>query len=50
MIHSCTCKHDFQDEKYGKNQRVFNRMKGNTITEFKYRCTICLKEIIIPNK
>jgi hypothetical protein len=45
MIALCTCKHEFQDEKYGKGLRVFNRCgkeeKGRA------RCTACLREIDI---
>ena len=31
----CACKHDYQDEKYGKNQRVHNPTKKG------HRCTVC---------
>jgi len=35
MINHCTCEHDYQDKKYGKNKRVWNpTMKGA-------RCTVC---------
>lgn len=39
-IKSCTCKHEFQDETYGKSMRVFNFVdsinpKGG------WRCTVC---------
>ncbi len=34
-IIKCKCKHDYQDEKYGKGNRVHNpTVKG-------YRCTVC---------
>ena len=34
-IMKCSCKHEFQDEKYGKGHRLFNPAgKG-------YRCTVC---------
>ena len=40
IIKECTCSHAYQDEKYGKNQRCFNKtLKG-------YRCTVCSKEKI----
>ena len=42
-IMQCTCKHEFQDEKYGKNRRVFNKTE-KTPGEV-WRCTICGKEI-----
>jgi hypothetical protein len=40
MILACTCKHAFQDEQYGKGQRVHNwaRKVG---TSGAWRCTIC---------
>ncbi len=39
MISDCNCKSEFQDKTYGKNKRIFNKMKNN-----KYRCTVCSKE------
>ncbi len=37
MIKDCACSHEYQDQKYGKNKRVFNEgMK-------QYRCTVCGK-------
>jgi len=48
MILSCTCKHQFQDEKYGKQNRVMcPTMKGYDQTAKSYttfRCTVCSKE------
>ena len=39
-IAKCTCNHEFQDKKYGKNNRVFNYcVKGD-----KWRCTVCKRE------
>lgn len=35
----CTCKNEYQDKKYGKQQRVFNEaIKG-------WRCTVCEKVV-----
>lgn len=43
-IFACTCKSDFQDELYGKGNRLFNpKGKGEKIDG--YRCTVCGKEI-----
>ena len=42
-IFSCSCVQNFQDTRYGKNNRVFN----STMTEDKWRCTICLFEKIV---
>ncbi len=36
-ILKCTCKHDFQDKRYGKGKRVFNVSTKNN----DYRCTVC---------
>lgn len=35
----CTCKHEYQDKKYGKGLRVANNTKLET-----WRCTVCGKE------
>lgn len=42
-ISSCTCKNEFQDKRYGKNNRVFNE----TAKENLYRCTVCGKDKMI---
>ncbi len=37
----CTCKHSYQDKRYGKARRVFNSSeKDNKV----YYCTVCAKE------
>jgi hypothetical protein len=39
-VMKCTCEHAYQDEKYGKKQRLHNKKaekKG-------YRCTVCATE------
>ncbi len=40
MIKKCTCKHEYQDKKYGQNNRVHNicAKDKNAVT---YRCTVC---------
>ena len=43
MIKNCTCKHDYQDEKYGKGRRVFNQLAKATGAQ-EYRCTVCEKK------
>lgn len=35
MILRCFCEHEFQDKKYGKKLRVFNKARDG------YRCTVC---------
>lgn len=43
MIHTCTCKHPYQDRKHGKQKRVFNYMgkdKEGKTTGIA-RCTVC---------
>lgn len=38
-IIECTCRHSFQDERYGSGKRLHNRMEGKDI--IKHRCTVC---------
>ena len=38
----CTCKHEFQDKKYGKGMRLANQ--GAVNFGDKFRCTVCGKE------
>jgi hypothetical protein len=45
VIHKCTCKHEYQDETYGKGMRVFNKMKEKGPGELRYRCTVCKHEL-----
>ena len=35
-ILECTCEHDFQDQKHGRNKRVHNPKAAG-----KYSCTVC---------
>lgn len=42
MILKCSCKHEYQDEKYGKGNRVHN-IRENASSNEKYRCTVCKK-------
>ena len=42
-IKTCTCKHEYQDEKYGKGKRVMNAKKVNKGDTQKYCCTVCEK-------
>lgn len=39
-IMACTCKHKYQDEKYGKDKRVFNAGAQGTGTKINYTCTV----------
>ena len=40
MILACTCQHDYQDNEYGKGQRVHNLREKDGV--FKgWRCTVC---------
>lgn len=41
MIKKCLCQHEYQDEKYGNQMRVANRMMNGA-----FRCTVCGKEIV----
>ena len=40
---SCSCKHEFQDQQYGKGMRLFNEMGKDQNSS--YRCTVCGKEV-----
>jgi len=40
-IMMCTCEHKWQDEKYGRRNRVFNRGVTQTKGTAKYICTVC---------
>jgi len=44
VIKSCNCAHKFQDEKYGKGQRVKNETTKKKGIETVYRCTVCKSE------
>ena len=35
------CRNKFQDKQYGKNKRLFNKMKDDN----KWRCTVCGQEV-----
>ena len=42
MIRKCTCKSEFQDERYGEKMRVWNLSPSPTSGgKVKCRCTIC---------
>jgi len=42
-IMKCTCKHSFQDNRYGAGNRVFNQSVRDRA--IKYRCTVCSAEV-----
>jgi len=43
-IKFCSCKHEFQDERYGKKQRVHNYARtGYGSKQPGYRCTVCTR-------
>jgi len=39
MIKKCDCKNEYQDEKYGKGNRVYNKTTRGA------RCTVCQKVV-----
>ena len=43
-VFQCNCKSEFQDEVYGKGNRLFNP-KGKGEKNDGYRCTVCRREI-----
>lgn len=42
-ILKCTCKHEFQDERYGKGKRVHNKKKPVAAGISEWECTVCSK-------
>ena len=44
VIKQCNCKNDFQDEKYGKGNRVKNETTKKSGADTVYRCTVCKSE------
>ena len=38
----CVCQHEFQDKRYGKNQRLHNPIKDKK--GYNWRCTVCGRE------
>jgi len=38
MLKKCTCKHKYQDKKYGKKMRIHNECNQQNGV---WRCTIC---------
>jgi hypothetical protein len=38
MVRKCFCNHEFQDKRYGKGKRWFNKTNNG------YRCTVCGRE------
>lgn len=43
MIKKCVCKHEYQDKKYGKKNRVHNKLQNKNNNIAQYRCTVCEK-------
>lgn len=44
IIRPCNCKNEFQDNTYGKQNRVWNHAPGKGAKPKRYRCTICHAE------
>lgn len=43
-IKQCTCKHSYQDARYGENKRVHVLIGPAKNPEKGWRCTVCNKE------
>ena len=41
MILRCSCKHEFQDERYGRGMRVHNPCSDGGPKHGQARCTVC---------
>ena len=45
MIIKCVCTNKFQDDRYGRGNRVMNRKSKATVGQRQsYRCTVCTRE------
>lgn len=44
-VMKCSCKHEFQDNKYGKGMRVFNPAGKGSDQGSSYICTVCGNKI-----
>jgi len=42
-VKKCSCRSEYQDQKYGQGMRVHNTVKVKSGTE--YRCTVCGKVV-----
>jgi hypothetical protein len=40
----CNCKHEFQDQRYGKGMRLHNQKNSKTAGVNEWRCTVCKSE------
>ena len=40
VIKRCSCKHEWQDKRYGAGKRLMNALKKGTGPQ-EYRCTVC---------
>lgn len=40
-VRPCSCDSEYQDKKYGRKLRLFNKMKKENC----WRCTVCGKEV-----
>lgn len=49
MITKCSCKHEYQDSKYGNGNRVFNESLDK-LRNLIGRCTVCSREIRVADK
>lgn len=42
-IMTCSCEHEYQDKKYGKYKRVFNKKAKPGTGGIMWHCTVCGK-------
>jgi len=43
----CSCKHEFQDSRYGVGNRVMNQGRSANAGEGRWRCTVCAKVHVV---
>lgn len=44
MICKCDCKNEWQDKRYGKDNRVHNLCKASVASQIKLRCSVCNRD------
>lgn len=44
IIRPCSCKHESQDEMYGKQNRLWINAPSKGAKPKRYRCSVCTKE------
>ena len=46
-IFACSCKHAYQDERFGHGMRAFNKCVSSAASGTKWRCTVCQRAHVV---